>query len=497
MPVTPRSSNKLSLRCQIALLAVTALLPVSSMATPGDILFSDNFEDGNLGPWSTTNASISGVRNSPGFAGTGSFGAYTSNAAVTVTSPSINAAVPEARLDIWVRRGSDLFSEDTDPGEDFVFEYQRADSSWVALRTYLGSGTKGQIFNDTYILPQDALHGSLALRLRQTGGSGFDFDYWHFDDVVVTEIAPALPLRVGRCDDFESGLSTNWNINQTTGFAGINSATSQSPRNSMYLNGGVVEVLSNTVDTSLAAFGDLTVWIRRGADAFSEDPDGGENLVVEYFDDTNNWVALETFSGSGGPGQTFSRAYNLPAAGRHAGFRLRFRMTGGSGAPWDYWHVDDVCFDISTDPVLQVSKVVQVVSDPINGTTNPRAIPGATMTYVIGVTNQGGGIVDTNTMVITDVVPTNTELYVDTSSGDPISFIDGATPSGLNFSFATDVTFSNQPAGGPPYSYSPVPDAQGFDPLVTGFRVNPSGQMDGATGGNNPSFDIGFDVRVR
>ena len=25
--------------------------------------------------------------------------------------------------------------------------------------------------------------------------------------------------------------------------------------------------------------------------------------------------------------------------------QLRFRMTGGSGTPWDYWHVDDVCFD--------------------------------------------------------------------------------------------------------------------------------------------------------
>ena len=49
------------------------------------------------------------------------------------------------------------------------------------------------------------------------------------------------------------------------------------------------------------------MWIRRGADSFSEDPDGGEDLVVEYLNDIGVWVALETFSGSGGPGAIFNR----------------------------------------------------------------------------------------------------------------------------------------------------------------------------------------------
>ena len=476
------------------LLAAALLAPAVALSAPGDTLFADDFEDGTLAAWTTTNGFFSGVSNLPGYGN--NFGLFTRFGVVTVTSPTFNAAVPEAQLDIWIRRGADSFSEDTDPGEDLVLEYRRADASWASLRTYFGSGTNGEILTDSFILPPDALHGALALRVRQTGGSGTGFDFWHIDDVLVTEIAPAPGVGVGSCDDFESGLTTNWNVNLTTGLAGISSVTSQSPNNSLFLNAGIVEVESNDVDTSGITFGDLTVWIQRGSDFFSEDPDPGENLVVEYLDDVGTWVALETFTGAGPQGQIFNRAYTLPAAGRHTNFRLRFRMTGGSGAPFDYWHIDDVCFDLNPDPILNVTKLALAVSDPINGTTNPKAIPGASVRYTIGVTNQGIGTVDNGTMVITDAVPANTALFVDTSGGDPIVFVDGATASGLAYTYASDVTFSNQPGGGAPYTYVPVPDAQGFDPAITGYRINPGGTMAGAVGGNNPSFNLQVVVRV-
>ncbi len=86
-------------------------------------------------------------------------------------------------------------------------------------------------------------------------------------------------------------------------------------------------------------------------------------------------------------------------------------------------------------------------------------------------------------------------IYVDTTSGDPMQYIEGPTPSGLTpLSYATDVTFSNQPGGGPPYTY--VPTGTGFDPNVTGFRIQLQGVMNGAIGGNNPSFNIRFRVVV-
>ena len=475
--------------------AAFAFLPVAGEAAPGDILFSDDFNDAPLAPWTTTNAAISGILQGPQTSGTNPRAGYTSNAAVTVTSPTFNASVPAARLSIWIRRGSDAISEDPDAGEDLYIEYQRADNSWGLLGSYLGSDTPGQIYTDAYNLPADALHGALALRVRQLGGSGFDWDYWHFDDVIVTEVAAAGPLVVGTCDNFENGL-TNWTVNPTTGFAGISGATSSSPSNSLYLNGGVVNVDSIVIDTSTPSFSNLTVWIRRGADSFSEDPDGGENLVVEYLNGVGAWITLETFNGAGGPGQTFVRSYNLPAAGRHVNFQLRLRMTGGNGAPWDFWHVDDVCFDQIAAPSLLVSKVAQTLTDPINGGSNPKAIPGAVVRYTIGVSNQGLGSPDNNSIVITDPLPIETALYVDTSGGDPIVFVDGAVASGLGYTYATDVTFSNQVGGGPPYTYIPVPDAQGFDPVVTGYRINPTSVMNPTVGANVPSFNIRLSVRI-
>ena len=99
-----------------------ALLPVIALAAPGDILFSDDFNRVSLAPWTTTNASVSGILVGGQTSGSSLRAGYTSNQAVTVTSPAFNAAVPAARLEIWVRRGSDAISEDPDTGENFVVE---------------------------------------------------------------------------------------------------------------------------------------------------------------------------------------------------------------------------------------------------------------------------------------------------------------------------------------------------------------------------------------
>ena len=474
-----------------------ALCTIAATAegAPGDTLFSDNFERAALAPWTTSNAAVSGILTDPNGSNSPTRGLFTSNQAVTVTGPTFGAAVPGARLTLWVRRGSDAFSEDPDSGEDLVIEYRRADNSWAQLVAYSGAGTAGQIFTDTITFPPDALHGGVALRARQTGGSGAGFDFWHVDDFLVTETIAAPTIGIGDCDDFEMGLSPNWSTNSTSGAAGTSAATSQSPTNSMFLNGGVVDVTSLVLDASDPTFGDVSMWIRRGSDTFSENPDGGEDLVVEYLDDVGSWIAIETFSGSGAQGQIFTRTYTLPAAARHAGFRLRFRQVAGSGTTFDFWHVDDVCFLEAPRPDLIVTKAMVTSSDPVNGTTNPKAIPGATITYTIEVTNVGPGTTDAGSMVITDAIADELALFVDTSGGDPIVFADGTTPSGLTYAFGTDVSFSNQAGGGAPFDYVPTPDAQGFDAAVTGVRVNPSGAMAGSAG-SNPSFRIELRTRV-
>jgi uncharacterized repeat protein (TIGR01451 family) len=153
-------------------------------------------------------------------------------------------------------------------------------------------------------------------------------------------------------------------------------------------------------------------------------------------------------------------------------------------------------------PQIIVLKTAWVAADPVNGATNPKAIPGATMQYTVIVTNTGGGAAQT--VVVTDPVPPNTELYVADLGGagsGPIAFSDGAVPSGLTYTFGglpnifDGLSFSND--GGATYTYIPVPDADGFDSQVTDLRVTPAGSFNGAAGGNNPSFSLQFRVRVK
>lgn len=487
-------------RRRVAVLVGGCLLALAGplVAAPGDTLFSDNFERGSIAPWTVSDASRAGILTGVDVSNSPTRGGFTRYGAVTATSPSINATVPAARLTFWFRRGSDAFSEDTDAGEDLVLEYRRADGSFGALRTYLGSGVNGQILNETIILPPDALHGTLALRFRQTNGSGVGFDFYHFDDILLTEISPPPAWGVGQCEEFTAGIPSAWTISASgAGSAGVSGVTFQSPSSSLFTNGGPVSVTTATVDTSDASFDAVSVWVRRGADSFSENPDGIEDFVIEYLDDTAAWIELERFAGSGTPGQTFVRRYALPVASRHANFQLRFTQTGGSGAPFDFWHLDDVCLETRPLPALRIAKVSQTIFDPINGTSSPFAIPGSIAQYTISVTNEGAGDVDAGTLLIEDILSENVELFVDTSSADPIRFVDGAVPSGLSYTYATAVTFSANPGGAEPFDHSPAPDAAGFDPAITAVRIQPSGTMSGASAGADPSFQLVLQVRVR
>ncbi|UVO51292.1 hypothetical protein M0208_12510 [Sphingomonas sp. SUN019] len=56
---------------------------------------------------------------------------------------------------------------------------------------------------------------------------------------------------------------------------------------------------------------------------------------------------------------------------------------------------------------LTLTKVSRIVSDPFNGTTNPKMIPGSVVEYCIAVRNAAGGASATN-VALSDVLPTTT-----------------------------------------------------------------------------------------
>ena len=203
--------------------------------------------------------------------------------------------------------------------------------------------------------------------------------------------------------------------------------------------------------------------------------------------------AMPQVADSGADTSTYELQYTLPVGAAIGTWTVQ--VTAIEGTEGTVTDLGSTTFEVA-GPNLLVVKSVLALSDPLNGSTDPKAIPGATMLYSIEVSNQGRGSVDAGSVVITDVMPANSAMYVDSSGGDPVVFVDGAPPSGLGYNYATDVGYSSQVGGGPPYTYSPVPDPQGFDPVVTGVEINPSGSLAGDSGGGSPSFIIRFRTRI-
>ncbi len=78
---------------------------------------------------------------------------------------------------------------------------------------------------------------------------------------------------------------------------------------------------------------------------------------------------------------------------------------------------------------LTIAKTSSIVSDPVNGTTNPKAIPGATMRYCILVTNNGSGTA--TGIAVADVLPGGT------------TFVSGSLRSGTSCAAATTIEDDN------------------------------------------------------
>ena len=172
------------------MLIALATSSCGALAAPGDELFFDNF-NGNLKDWTLSSsggdASLGNETRKQGRALRLRWGV------VSATSDPFDASVPGARLDVWIRRGADSFSEDPDAGEDLVVEYLSQTGNWIELLRYGGDDdSPGDIYMPSVQLPEDALHASLRLRFRMTGGSGEDDDYWHIDEptVIETEAVP-------------------------------------------------------------------------------------------------------------------------------------------------------------------------------------------------------------------------------------------------------------------------------------------------------------------
>ncbi len=387
--------------------------------------------DSDVPPWSTASSPRANSTRA----------AFTRWSNVTVTSPVINlASLPSrsksAQISFWLRRGSDCFSEwpGDNPagcnatlspttavtGEEFRVEYKNSAGTWVTLAQYPTENTPGEIMTPVIDLPDDALHANFQLRFTQPGGSGSSgsggatgvvgYDYWHFDNVIVNE-HPATSYSGAFCDTFEGDLS-RWTMTGV-GNVQIGSTYFQNGAHDMDLRWNTVNATTKTTDMT-GAIGDITFWVKRGIGTMtggsypnttgSEFPETtAKGLRVDYFNSSNAWITLTTFTGGGTAGQVYSSTttpatnkFTLPSDAKHSKFKLRFTQLSGSGRyDEDYWHVDDVC----------VGTIIQAADLSLTKTSSGTFTPGQYVTYHLTVANAGPSV-EPGAISITDTLPT-------------------------------------------------------------------------------------------
>ncbi|MEZ5541408.1 MAG: hypothetical protein R3F42_05130 [Pseudomonadota bacterium] len=213
-------------------------------------------------------------------------------------------------------------------------------------------------------------------------------------------------------------------------------------------------------------------------------------------------VPMTQVADSGAATKVYEYAYTLPAAA--GGGTWSARVTAHEGSEGTIAHQRTATFTVTAGVAeLTLVKSVQTLSDPLHGTFDPYNIPGARLLYTIQVSNSGAGGTDTDTVVVSDLIPPGTALLVGdlgVPGSGPVLFLDGSPASGLGYTYSAlasptdDLEFS---VDGADWSYVPTADAGGVDAGVRYIRIRPRGGMAGNSGGGDPSFQLRFLVEIR
>ncbi|MEM1051309.1 MAG: hypothetical protein AAGI28_04365 [Pseudomonadota bacterium] len=131
-------------------------------------------------------------------------------------------------------------------------------------------------------------------------------------------------------------------------------------------------------------------------------------------------------------------------------------LADGSGtaeeAANDGDHSDEGQFSVA-GAIVSVVKSSRIVSDPVNGATNPKAIPGATIEYCIAVTNASGAA-DATAVSVSDDLPGDVTftpgsgIFLGTATVDNSGTIPVATCSGGTDEEGGDANFAAGGANG-------------------------------------------------
>ncbi len=256
-------------------------------------------------------------------------------------------------------------------------------ATWT-VTVHTGTGSSGSLRLD--LVDDDSItSGGVALGGAGAGNGNFSGQSYTLVPATCTGSADVI-----FCDDFEranpEAVGNGWTVIENSSSAcngvagnrrcaGIDSDIPPfddyanpraNPTRSLFTRWNIVTVESPAIDLSGRTGAELSFWIRRGHDSFSECPEAaGENYLVQYYASDGTWKILAQYPSSPSAalcdGKIFLPVVELPADALHAGFRMRFYQPSGSGssgtdggAPgvrgYDYWHMDNVIIREKTAP---------------------------------------------------------------------------------------------------------------------------------------------------
>ena len=205
--------------------------------------------------------------------------------------------------------------------------------------------------------------------------------------------------------------------------------------------------------------------------------------------DGNNYTALGT-SNAPWVNNTFRYdEYIVPNGGARF---LQIEYGFGGGLRFDGVIYNTQCEPSGTASTTLNAEKTVAIYDPQD--LGLYAIPGNDVIYTITVENTGTGDVDSDSLIITDIMPPELNFFNgDIDDGgpetNPVAF--ETTSAGLTLDFNTDVGFSDaatKPTDFADCTYTP---AAGYDPDVTHICFNPKGTLSSQT-----TMSVSFRARI-
>ena len=242
--------------------------------------------------------------------------------------------------------------------------------------------------------------------------------------------------------------------------------------------------------TTVGANGRLQAWFDWNGDG--DFANGGEQVANDIQDN----LAGDTNPAPG----TIGVSLTPPAAATLTPTFARFRWSTTSGlasssSTASNGEVEDYYVTVYGPAVLTLEKL-SAVYDPLS--TNLFAVPGNDMLYTITATNTGTGPADNNSVFLVDGVPAELEFFNgDVDGGGPATgpVIFNAGSTGLTFTPATDLRYSNLAAAPANFAACTYTPAAGYDPAIRHLCFNPKGTL--LSGSPQPSFSVQFRTRIR